>query len=101
MSHPTRTIKWNAYRGSNIILNIDGSSLGNPCASGFSGLTQNADGAWIHNFVGNIDYSNIMYVELMELYHGLRVIWELVIKYMMCYSDSNSTINFIFESINI
>lgn len=46
LSHPTRTIKWNAYKGSNIILNIDGSSLSNPCVSGFSGLTQNADGAF-------------------------------------------------------
>lgn len=72
-----------------MILNVDGSSLGNPNVSSFCRLIQNADGVWIHSFASNIDYSNILYVELMTLYYGLCMDGELDIKDLMCYSDSN------------
>ncbi|CAI8612715.1 unnamed protein product [Vicia faba] len=78
MSHPTRMITWNTQKGSNIILNVDGSSIGNPSVSGFGGLVRNADGAWVHNFAGNIGYSNILHVELIMLYHGLRITVEAI-----------------------
>lgn len=71
---------WNAHIDSNMILNVDGSSLDNPGVSNFGGLIRNADNAWVHNFAGNIGYSNIHHVELMMLYHGLLVVWELGIK---------------------
>lgn len=32
LSHPMRTITWNAHQYSNMILNIDGSSVGNPAS---------------------------------------------------------------------
>ncbi|CAL5211192.1 unnamed protein product [Lathyrus oleraceus] len=73
MSHPTRTITWNAHKDSNMILNIDGSSLGNPGVSDFGGFIQNVDGDWVHDIAGNIGYSNILHVELMTIYHGLRL----------------------------
>lgn len=44
-------ITLNAHKGSNMILNLDGSSLGNPGVSGFGELIQNANGAWFHGFV--------------------------------------------------
>lgn len=84
-----------------MILNVDGSSLGNPDVSGFCGLIRNIDGAWVHEFAGNIEYSNILHVELMSLYHDLRMAGELDIKGLMCYSDSNSAIKLISESVNI
>lgn len=43
MSHPIRTITWNAHQGSSMILNVDGNSLGSSCISGFSRLIQNTD----------------------------------------------------------
>jgi len=39
-----------------MILNVEGSSLGNPGVSGFGGLIEKDDGAWIHGFAGNIGF---------------------------------------------
>lgn len=41
LSHPTRTIMRDAHKGINIILNVDGSNLGNLRVSDFGGLIQN------------------------------------------------------------
>ncbi|KAI5394452.1 hypothetical protein KIW84_061213 [Lathyrus oleraceus] len=56
-----------------MILNVDGSSFGNPVVSGYGGLIRNADDAWVYDFVGNIGYFNILHPELMMLYHGLSI----------------------------
>lgn len=74
-----RTIMCNGNKGSNMILNVDDSSLGNPDVLGFDGLIQNADGVWTHNFMANVSYSNIIHDELMTLYHGFRMVWDLII----------------------
>jgi hypothetical protein len=47
-------VRWNAQGGNNMILNVDGSSIGNPGISGFGGLIRNSDGAWVHGFAGNM-----------------------------------------------
>ncbi|KAI5399153.1 hypothetical protein KIW84_064510 [Lathyrus oleraceus] len=72
LSHPTRTITWNAHKDNNMILNVDDSSLGNPDILDFGGLIRNTNGAWVHGFAGNVGYFNIVHVELMTLYHDLR-----------------------------
>lgn len=72
LSHPTRMITWNAYKDSNMILNVDDSSLGNPEILDFGGLIRNTNGAWIYGLAGNVGYFNIVHAELMTLYHNLR-----------------------------
>ncbi|KAK2358414.1 hypothetical protein QL285_095601 [Trifolium repens] len=67
----TRKVKWNATDSNITILNVDGSSIGNPGVS-----------------------------ELMALYHGLRLAWELNIKELICYSDSGTAINLITEPVD-
>ncbi|GAU21723.1 hypothetical protein TSUD_328480 [Trifolium subterraneum] len=57
--------------GNCMILNVDGSSIGNPGISGYGGLIRNADGAWIHGFFGNLGVTNILHAELMAIYKGL------------------------------
>lgn len=52
----TRLVKWNAHKGHGMILNVDGSSLGIPGVSGFGGLIQKDDVAWIHYFSCNIGF---------------------------------------------
>ncbi|KAK2412910.1 putative MO25 protein [Trifolium repens] len=56
-----------------MILNVDGSSIGNPGISGFGGLIRNADGAWVHGFFGNLGITNILHAELMAIYRGACV----------------------------
>ncbi|KAK2458793.1 hypothetical protein QL285_005909 [Trifolium repens] len=75
-----------------MILNVDGSSIGNPGVSGFGGLIRNSNGAWVHGFSGNIGFSNILHAELLALYHGLLLASELDIRDLQCYSDSKTVI---------
>jgi ribonuclease HI len=88
----TKLVKWNALGSTTMILNVDGSSIGNPGVSGFGGLIRNSDGAWVHGFAGNIGFSNILHAELLALYHGLLHAWELGIIDLQCYSDSKTVI---------
>jgi len=84
-----------------MILNVDGSSLSNPGVSGFRGLIRNFDGAWIQGFVGNIDFSNILHAELLGVYYGLAMAWEIGCSELWCYSNSKLAIKLLSEPINI
>jgi hypothetical protein len=53
-------------------------------------LIRNSDGAWVHGFVSNIGFSNILHAVLLAVYHGLVLAWGLEIKELWCYSDSDS-----------
>jgi len=83
-----------------MILNVDGSSLGNPSVSGFGCLLRNDDGAWYSGFSGNIGFSNILHAELLAIYLGLRMDWEFGMSELMCYSDSKIAIKLIKEPVN-
>ncbi|GAU12283.1 hypothetical protein TSUD_141910 [Trifolium subterraneum] len=101
--HDTSTsklVKWNALGGTGMILNVDGSSLGNPGISGFGGLIHNADGAWVLGFFGNLGVNNILHAELRAIYKGLLLAWDLNIKDLWCYSDSEMAIKLISESVD-
>jgi ribonuclease HI len=100
ISPATRMVRWNAHCGNNMILNVDGRSIGNLGISGFGGLICNSDGAWVHSFAGNIDFSNILHAELLAVYHGLSLAWELVIKDLWCYSDSKTVIKLLSDHVN-
>ncbi|CAJ2652542.1 unnamed protein product [Trifolium pratense] len=83
-----------------MILNVDGSSLGNPGISGFGGLIRNRDGVWVHGFVGNIGFSNILHAELLAIYYGLVLAWDFGFTELWCYSNSKSAIKLISETVN-
>jgi hypothetical protein len=63
-----KLVRWNALGGTGMILNVDGSSIGNPSISGYGGIIRNADGVWIHGFFGNLRVSSILHAELMAIF---------------------------------
>ncbi|PNX76961.1 ribonuclease H, partial [Trifolium pratense] len=63
--------------GTCMILNVDGSSIGNPGVFGFGGLIRNSN-----------------------VYHGLALAWELDIKELWCYSDSKTVIKLLADPVN-
>jgi ribonuclease HI len=95
-----KLVRWNSLGGTGMILNVDDSSLGNPGVSGFGGLIRNSDGAWVHGFYGNLGVSNILHAELMAIYKGLLLAWEMNIKELWCYSDSKTAISLITEPVD-
>jgi ribonuclease HI len=51
-------------------------------------------------YYGNIGVSNIMLAELLALYHGLRLAWELNIKDLLCYSNYGTAITLLTEPVD-
>ncbi|GAU49474.1 hypothetical protein TSUD_91460 [Trifolium subterraneum] len=96
-----KIVRWNALGGNSMILNVDGSSIGNPGISSFGGLIRNAYGAWIHGFFGNLGVTNILHAELMAILKGLLLAWELNIKDLSCYSDFATAIKLITEPVDV
>ncbi|CAA0805823.1 Unknown protein [Striga hermonthica] len=50
-----KTVTWNPFHRTGIILHTDGSSMGNPGPSGFGAVLRNHEGEWIEGISGNID----------------------------------------------
>lgn len=55
-------VSWHPEGGQSVILNIDGSSLGNPGPSGFDGVLREPNGDWIYGFAGSLGISTILHV---------------------------------------
>ncbi|PNX84724.1 hypothetical protein L195_g040787, partial [Trifolium pratense] len=45
-------------------------------------------------------FSNILHAELLAVYHGLALAWELDIKELLRYSDSKTVIKLLADPIN-
>jgi hypothetical protein len=95
-----KLVRWNALGGIGMILNVDGSSIGNPGPSEYGGLIRNAYGAWVHGFFGNLGVTNILHAELMAINKGLLLAWELNITDLWCYSDSVTAIKLFNEPVD-
>lgn len=64
----TRLISWLQQDREGVIINVDGSSLGNPGPAGFGGLARNPDGVWLFGFSGNIGHAEVLKAELSAWY---------------------------------
>jgi ribonuclease HI len=93
-------VAWHPDEQSAIILNVDGSSLGNPGPSGFGGVLRHSNGDWIFGFVGTVGISTILHVELLAIYNGLKVAWDQGHRNIICYSDSTLSLQLIDGKVN-
>ncbi|KAK2450588.1 hypothetical protein QL285_009701 [Trifolium repens] len=93
-------VAWHPDEQSAIILNVDGSSLGNPGPSGFVGVLRHSNGDWIFGFVGTVGISTILHVELLAIYNGLKVAWDQGHRNIICYSDSTLSLQLIDGKVN-
>ncbi|PNX83362.1 ribonuclease H [Trifolium pratense] len=85
-----RLISWHPCRTNCMVLNVDGSCLGNPGRAGFGGLIRNGGGEWIVRFSGFLGIANNTLAELMTLYHGLKIARASAYHRFFCYSDSKT-----------
>ncbi|KAJ1385496.1 Ribonuclease H domain [Sesbania bispinosa] len=79
---------WHCPSEGEVALNVDGSSLGNPCLAGFGGLVRDHKGEWILGFMGGVGMSDILQVELLAILHGLRLVWNCGYRRVRCFTDS-------------
>lgn len=83
-----RQISWLQRDREGYVLNVDGSSLGNPGPAGFGGLIRHADGGWVCGFSGHIGHSEVLKAELMRIISGLKLAWDRGFRNITCYTDS-------------
>lgn len=88
-------VTWHPTRASLVVLNVDGSSLGNLGPSGLGGLLRNEDGVWLSGFTGNIGVSNNLHAELLAMYHDLQFAWNHGHSRICVYSNSTHTIKLV------
>lgn len=96
-SQPIRHVTWLQQDREGAILNVDGSSLGNPGPTGFGGLVRNPDGSWLFGFSGHVGISDVLKAELLGIYNGLKLAWDRGYRHLTCYTDSLIAKNLIVE----
>lgn len=96
-----RWTSWHRFRMLATILNVDGSSFGNPCRSGFGDVLRTSNGTWLCGFSSFFGISNNLHVELLGIMHGLKLTWERGHRNVICYSNSLHAINLIQAPLNV
>ncbi|XP_019447242.1 PREDICTED: uncharacterized protein LOC109350462 [Lupinus angustifolius] len=76
-------------------INVDGSCFGNLGRSRFGGLIRNNAGEWISSFTGFYGFSTNLHVELLAIFHGLKLVWDSGFKNVICESDSQLALSLI------
>lgn len=59
------------------------------------------NGDWMLGYYGSAGFSNSLHVELLALYHGLRIAWQYGYKDLICYTDSTLVINLVHRESNV
>lgn len=90
-----RLVSWQAPVAPTIAVNCDGSSLGVPARSGFGGCIQNSSGSWLAGFMGFGAQGLVLRMELLAIFHGLELAWNLEHRQVECFSDSLLAVNLI------
>ncbi|CAA0842636.1 Unknown protein [Striga hermonthica] len=69
----SKTVTWNPYFCTGMILYTDGSSMGNPGQSCFGAVLRNHEGVWIEGISGNIGISDNSLAEVVAILEGLNL----------------------------
>jgi len=81
-------VRWNSSNQSCIILNVDGSCLGNPIRARFGGLLRHQTRHWITGFSSYIaGTSDILLAELHAIRRGLLLAKEMNFQEVFCCTD--------------
>lgn len=91
-------VRWNNNDCNSIILNVDGSCLGETVRAGYGGLIRNSAGLYLSGFSGFMaSTTDILLAELTAIYRGLLLAVQLGITDMVCYSDSLHSVKLLTE----
>lgn len=92
---PPRLVSWVPRGVDSFMINVDGSVRGIPSRGGFGGCFRSSLGQWIGGFYGFREESNILYLELLGIFHGLRLAWDHGARIVECQSDSLDAVSLV------
>lgn len=52
------------------------------------GVWLEPNGSWLFGFSGHVGISNVLKAELLGIYNGLNLAWDLGYRRLICYTDS-------------
>lgn len=61
---------------------------GSPASEWVWWLSLSRDGEWIRGFFGSSSDATILHMELLAIYHGLTLAWDMGFRIVECQSDS-------------
>ncbi|KAK2418771.1 hypothetical protein QL285_040937 [Trifolium repens] len=94
-----RYVSWSRPAVWAICLNVDGSLLGSLQSAGFRGLLRNNTGTFLGGFYGEAMQPNVLYAEIMAIFHGLEFCWNKGFRNVVCLSDSLQAVTLIKEGV--
>lgn len=97
VQRPVRLVSWKAPSDGEIAVNCDGSKGSNPNSSGFGGCLRNSCGDWIRGFYGFGGSKSVLTMELLAIFHGLKVAWNEGFRRVLCLSDSLLAVSLIMD----
>lgn len=65
------------------MINVDGSSVGNPGPSDFDGILRNSFGGWFTSFVGSFGFNSNINAEFQAISYGHDIAWNNGFKNMI------------------
>jgi hypothetical protein len=79
---------------------VDESCIG-VCRTRLDGLFRQKDGNWIVDFSGFLDIIDNTFVDLMTVYHELRLARDMRYARILCYSDFQTVIDLILKDFTV
>ena len=100
--HSDLMVRWNNNDFNCIILNVDGSCLGDPIRAGYGGILRNSVGFYLLGFSGFItSTTDILFAELTAIHRGILLAVQLGFEEVVCYSDSMLSVKLLNEHASI
>ncbi|XP_057450413.1 uncharacterized protein LOC130741919 [Lotus japonicus] len=87
-SSSPRWVCWRHSLQGSVVVNVEGSVSGSPLRGGFGGCIRSFDGNWIASFYGSKSDTDILLLELLGIFHGLSMAWDLGHRVVECQSNS-------------
>lgn len=95
-----KEVRWDKPDEGVCSLNVDGSAMTNPGLAGFGGIVRDSNGKFVRGFYGSVGWSDILHAEVMAIFHGLRMCWEVGIRKLVCCSDSMLAVSLIQQGVS-
>lgn len=99
-SKPPRWVPWHPLGEDVVVLNVDGSSLTNLGLSGFGGVLRTGDRVWISGFLDFLGEDDNLKAELVAIYRGAKLAWDMECRRVVVYSDSTAAIELVVQPCN-
>lgn len=78
-----------------VCLNVDDSAITISGVAEHGGLIRDSSGNFIRGFHGSLGVTDVTHAEIMGIFQGISICWDMGVTRLVCYSNSSLTLKFI------